>query len=1060
MLITYPEGRILSRSEISIPGTNLTPQRTTQHGLDKSRLNERPTACTHANPYMPIGDQLELVATLKDKKGKAVRQAEVRALIEGLGIEASYAKHPRQMSGGQLKHPKSKQTQQPDKTFQCLTSTPHSRAERMKVRTPACIWSEPSECLTVTTHPYSRSATVQKSSPTNGATMSMGHDSHGARWIRAALQVNPYSYHGKVSPRNSFASEELYNQALIEEIKRLNIEIIAVTDHWCINSATELIKEAKKNGITALPGFEANSSEGVHILIIFPEETPFDQINAAIGLAGGEPGQESGPGTENANTIINKMTQRGALAIPAHANTENSGLFKLRGKSLENVILNENLTGIATTILNQDDFEQTERQIFTRKGRFKRAHKLAKIYSDDISAPEKLREDSATSWFKITEPSLEAIKTALKSPDTRVRLSEPNKIPIKSIDSITWNAGFFSGATIPFSQELTAIIGGRGTGKSTIIESIRYALNIKPLTPQIEEEHNSLINEVIGLGTTIELKVTGGLTTSRQYTICRTVGDSTTFVRDEDGHITQLAPKDIIEGISIFGQHELSELSRHGTKLADMVLQLRGEDISQFDTSKTIAELAQNLDQIESTERELNQINDKLSSREKLLEIITEYEESNHAQLFQMQNTIKAHSERIISTEEGIIKIFTDHSAYIQNIITNITNKFVSNTSDDSLDDSELTELMHSQSAYINSTVSQISEILSQQLEQCEIEFQAFIAQLDTLKGAWDTSSASKLANLDESIASLQLADINVRRYNTAKSDLTQLNTLEPLKLQILQNLEKLESERSSLLERLAESSERKDKALRKCATEINKKTQKKVVIEVQRKENIDATFRLIDQQLTGQKHKIRAAIEADDFSISSFIDDLRNAYANDDSSGLTSRGITEAQRSNLISNAEFLIRRLEQISPDFSLNIRLNTSQVGEKANFRNLTQLSKGQRATALLLILLTDTKKPLIIDQPEDDLDNRFIYDGVVTQLRKLKGRRQIIASTHNANIPVLGDAELVLTLQASSDHSDLDLESVGSLDLVPVRKSIENILEGGVEAFSSRRRIYGF
>ena len=191
----------------------------------------------------------------------------------------------------------------------------------------------------------------------------------------------------------------------------------------------------------------------MHILIIFPEDTPFDRINAAIGLAGGQPGQESGPGTETTNAIINKMTQRGALAIPAHANTENSGLFKLHGKTLENVIANENLTGIATSILDDNKFEKTEREIFGRKGAFKRAHKLAKIYSDDISAPEKLSKGSATTWFKITEPSLEAIKTALKSPDTRVQLTEPNKIPIKSIDSITWDGGFFSGATIPFNKE-------------------------------------------------------------------------------------------------------------------------------------------------------------------------------------------------------------------------------------------------------------------------------------------------------------------------------------------------------------------------------------------------------------------------------------------------------------------------------------------------------------------------------------------------------------------------------------------------------------------------------
>lgn len=890
--------------------------------------------------------------------------------------------------------------------------------------------------------------------------MSIAHGNHGARWIRAALQVNPYSYHGKMSPRNRFATEEQYNQALVAEFKRLNIEIIAVTDHWCVDSATELIKEAKNNGITALPGFEANSNDGVHILIIFPEDTPFDRINAAIGLAGGQPGQESGPGTETTNAIINKMTQRGALAIPAHANTENSGLFKLHGKTLENVIANENLTGIATSILDDNKFEKTEREIFGRKGAFKRAHKLAKIYSDDISAPEKLSKGSATTWFKITEPSLEAIKTALKSPDTRVQLTEPNKIPIKSIDSITWDGGFFSGATIPFNQELTTIIGGRGTGKSTIIESIRYALNINPLTPQIEEEHNSLINEVIGRGTTIELKVTGGLTTRRQYTICRTVGDPTTVVRDEGGRITQLDPKEIIEGISIFSQHELSELSRHGTKLADMILQLRGEDISQFDTSEIISELEENLEQIESSERELNQIKDRLSSREKLLEIVTEYEQSNHAQLFQEQNTIKAHSERITATQEGIKKILSDHSIHINNTIANLTNRFVLQVSDESVNNSELTDLIHSQTTYINNSVSRISETLSQQLEQCEIEFHAFITQLTTLKGLWDTSSAPKLSSLDESIISLQSADINVGRYNDAKSNLTQLDTLEPQKVQILQNLDSLESERASLLTRLAESLDRKDETLRRCATEINKMTRKKVVIEVQREENTDATFCLIDRKLTGQKHKIRAAIEADDFSTSSFIDDLRNAYANDDASGLTSRGITEAQRANLISNGAFLVRRLEHITPHFSLSIRLNTSQVGEKANFRNLTQLSKGQRATALLLILLTDTKKPLIIDQPEDDLDNRFIYDGVVTQLRKLKGRRQIIASTHNANIPVLGDAELVLTLHASSDQSDLDLKSVGSLDLVPVRKSIENILEGGVEAFNSRRRIYGF
>ena len=81
MLITYPEGRNLSRSKTSIPRSDLTPQRMIQRSLNRSRLNERPTTCTQAHPYMRIGDWLELVVSLKDEKEKAVRQAEIRALM-------------------------------------------------------------------------------------------------------------------------------------------------------------------------------------------------------------------------------------------------------------------------------------------------------------------------------------------------------------------------------------------------------------------------------------------------------------------------------------------------------------------------------------------------------------------------------------------------------------------------------------------------------------------------------------------------------------------------------------------------------------------------------------------------------------------------------------------------------------------------------------------------------------------------------------------------------------------------------------------------------------------
>ena len=138
---------------------------------------------------------------------------------------------------------------------------------------------------------------------------------------------------------------------------------------------------------------------------------------------------------------------------------------------------------------------------------------------------------------------------------------------------------------------------------------------------------------------------------------------------------------------------------------------------------------------------------------------------------------------------------------------------------------------------------------------------------------------------------------------------------------------------------------------------------------------------------------------------------------------------------------------------------IRDSLRMEGERG-LRSLEQLSKGQRATALLLLLFGASDAPLIIDQPEDDLDNNFIYKGVVRRLRELEGKRQIIAGTHNANVPVLGDAELIVALESDGSHGRPYKGGVGSLDERAVRTLAEDILEGGSAAFNARQHLYGF
>ena len=119
-------------------------------------------------------------------------------------------------------------------------------------------------------------------------------------------------------------------------------------------------------------------------------------------------------------------------------------------------------------------------------------------------------------------------------------------------------------------------------------------------------------------------------------------------------------------------------------------------------------------------------------------------------------------------------------------------------------------------------------------------------------------------------------------------------------------------------------------------------------------------------------------------------------------------------------------------------------------------LAHHSLGQRASALMLFVLSQRDNDVvIIDQPEDDLDNQTIYDDVIKLIRTLKPETQFIFATHNANIPVLGDAEQVIACQ----YLDEKISTVsGSIDCVDIQKSIVGIMEGGAEAFERRKQVY--
>lgn len=123
---------------------------------------------------------------------------------------------------------------------------------------------------------------------------------------------------------------------------------------------------------------------------------------------------------------------------------------------------------------------------------------------------------------------------------------------------------------------------------------------------------------------------------------------------------------------------------------------------------------------------------------------------------------------------------------------------------------------------------------------------------------------------------------------------------------------------------------------------------------------------------------------------------------------------------------------------------------------NFRPLAVASAGQKTTAILSFILAFGDTPLILDQPEDDLDNRLVYELIVDKIRQIKEKRQVIIVTHNANIPVNGDAEFVVSM--SSDTHNLKIQAEGTVEKTEVKNEICDVMEGGVEAFRTRAQRY--
>ncbi|MCY4458218.1 MAG: AAA family ATPase [Acidimicrobiaceae bacterium] len=885
--------------------------------------------------------------------------------------------------------------------------------------------------------------------------------SSGAHFYKCALQVNPHHYSGTFRGQASGDSSLEYAQAIIAEAVALEVSVLAITDHNSVSSIHEFRAAAEGHQITIFPGFEIASSEGVHILCIYPPDTAAETLErflGELGIRSTEPSSDlsSDPFAQ----ILQKVRAQGGVTVAAHV-TGSKGLFEvLEGQACIRAWRNEDLLAIQIPG-PVSALPDKVRQIVNNKNHdYRRSHAVgveravATVNAKDIRKPEDLHDPSATSWIKMSEVSIEGLRQAFLDPDSRIRLnSDPEPEEHAELVTLEWNGGFLDGAAVHFNPNLNVLIGGRGAGKSTVIESLRHVLNLEPTGEDALKAHTGMVRQVIRSGTKITLRTRVFRPAEREYLIERTVPNPA-IVRESNGQISNLSPRDILPNVDIYGQHEISELAKSPEKRTVLIDRFvpRDESLNRQKTS-VIRSLQQTRKSIVDARAEIEQIDEQLAKLPGLEETLERYKEAGLENRLR-ERSLLVREERLLDSIPERISVFRECLDALRQELP-IDRAFLSEKALEELPGKEILASADPVLEQLSREIEASATLIEKALEQAHDGVTGVIRRWSVRKGEVESEYQQILRELQKSAVD-GAEFIRLQR---------EIEALRPLRDRRT-SLDRLETDcseqRRALLAEWEDLKAREFRGLDRAAKSVSSDLRDRVQVSVTASGNREPLSRLLREEIGGRLSEAIDKLEqAPDFSLTNFVkccrdgsDALQRAYS-----------IPAAQAISLTEATADTLMRVEELELPPTTDLELNTAAADDPPYWQALEDLSTGQKATAVLLLLLLESDAPLIVDQPEDDLDNRFITEVVVPRMREEKRRRQFLFSTHNANIPVLGDAELILGLTASGDADNkgkavIRPEHTGSIDVSGVRELVEEILEGGKNAFETRRLKYGF
>ena len=586
-----------------------------------------------------------------------------------------------------------------------------------------------------------------------------------------------------------------------------------------------------------------------------------------------------------------------------------------------------------------------------------------------------------------------------------------------------------------------------------MVESLRCVLSLAPLGDEAGESHAGILKHVLGNGTKVSLVVRSHRPTSRHYRLECTIPNPPVVRDGLTGNVLSVTAADILPGVEIYGQHEISELTRSPEKLTRLLGRFVQKDESLDARKQALRQqLNRSREGILRAREELAQIDERLAALPGLEETLKRYQDAGLEDDLR-ERSLLVREERVLATVPERLEPFRSCLNELRQALP-IDRTFVSPEA--------LNELPGRK---ILAGADRVLEQLETDLKRVVEAFDAALGKADQgireVHERFEARRAKVQSAYEKKLRELQKSRIDGEEFIRLRRQIEELSPLRERQVTLRQTEAGHQERRRNLLAEWEDTKAEEFRALERAGKRVTKKLMGRVRVQVEFGGNRESLVQLLRERVGGRlSEAINTLRQADRLSLSAFAQACRQGEEALDKEF----DISGVQASRLAQAPEAVLMRIEELDLQSTTKIELNIAATDATENWQALDRLSTGQKATAVLLLLLLDSDAPLVVDQPEDDLDNRFITEGIVPRMRDGKRRRQFVFSTHNANIPVLGDAELIVGLSAAGEAGDgsatMAPEHMGSIDAAPVRKLVEELLEGGEEAFERRRRKYGF